>query len=84
MSYEDGYSWDLVASDVEKVIDDYLLELNKTWDNNDNIIVRIAQIESRILDVKGIQDVGNATINGRAENLKVDKDAIVSRGTINE
>ena len=82
--YQSDYNWDLVKSNVQQVIDDYLLELNEKWENSEQIIVRLAQIESRILNVKGIIDVRNATINGRAENLIVDKNAIVVRGTINE
>lgn len=83
LSYAIGYSWERVKSNVLAVIDKYFTELNASWQNIDNIIVRIAQIESRIMDVTGIIDIQNTKINGKAENLTVDKDSIVSRGTIN-
>ena len=81
--YDENYNWSIVQSDVEDAIDNYFLELNKDWENQEHIVVRIAQIESRLLNIEGILDVGNTTLNGRAENLQVDKDSIVSRGTIN-
>lgn len=79
-----SYNWATVATGVQTVIDEYFAELNKQWDEVDAIIVRISQIESRILEVSGIADIHNTTLNGVAENVKVDKDSIVSRGTVND
>lgn len=84
ITYDELYNWSIVQNDVEKAIDNYFLDLNEQWENTNNIVVRLAQIESRILNVEGVIDVKNATINSRAENLIIDKDAIVVRGTINE
>lgn len=84
LTYAVGYSWERVKSQIESVIDSYLSELNKSWENLDNIIVRIAQIESRILNLAGVIDIQGTKINGKAENLTVNKDSLVSRGTINE
>ena len=83
ITYDEDYNWSLVEKDVKDAIDGYFLELNQGWQGLNNIVVRIAQIESRILAVKGVVDVRNGTLNGRAENLKLDKDAIAVRGTIN-
>lgn len=83
LTYDDNYNWSLVESDVLTEIDSYFNDLNKSWEDIDNIIVRISQIESRILNVKGILDVGGTTLNGRAENVQLDKDAVAIRGTIN-
>lgn len=84
LAYEENYNWSLVKDKVEAAIDEYFLELNKDWENQDHIIVRIAQIESKLLSVEGVVDVGNTTLNGRAANFQADKDAIIERGTINE
>ncbi|MBO5704555.1 MAG: baseplate J/gp47 family protein [Alphaproteobacteria bacterium] len=83
LTYEDNYNWSLVQSDVLAEIDNYFKELNQSWDSLDNIIVRISQIESRLLSVKGVLDIGGTTINERAENLQLDKDSIAIRGTVN-
>lgn len=83
LTYEDNYNWSLVESDVLKELDEYFKELNHSWEDINNIIVRISQIESRLLNVKGILDVGGTKLNGRTENVQLDKDAVAIRGTIN-
>ena len=79
---EIGFEWVDVQSSVEAAIDEYLATLNKDWENQTNIIVRISQIETRLLSVTGILDVMNTKINGVEENYTADKDAIVKRGVV--
>ena len=71
ITFEDGYSTDTSQSQVEKVVNAYFTELKAAWESRDasNTYVRISQIESRILDVEGVVDVANTTINGEASNL---------------
>lgn len=83
LTYEEGYSWSLVKANVETAIDDYFKELNSNWQKLDKITVRVAQLESRILNVEGVIDIQGTTLNGKPVNLSVDKDSLVSRGTIN-
>ncbi|MDU5011389.1 baseplate J/gp47 family protein [Clostridium sporogenes] len=58
-----------IQEDIEKVIKDYLLNLRKQWHEEDNTIVRISQIEARILNVEGVADLFNTKINDKEENL---------------
>ena len=81
--YEQGYSWDVVKNDVVDIVDAYFKTLNKKWSETDAIRVRISQLESVFLKVEGVVDVQDTTLNGEAVNLTVDKDSIVTRGTIN-
>ena len=81
--YNTGYSWETVKQAVEGAIDKYLAGLNERWQNNDHIVVRIAHLESALLDVPGILDIQNTSINGYESNLAVDKDSLVVRGTVN-
>lgn len=77
---------------IEKAIDDYFLELNRHWaetkiDNSSNysnsgIIVRLVQLESRILDIEGIIDVEETTLNGEHKNLMLGVDELAVRGEI--
>lgn len=83
MTYKSGYTWDKVKDNVKTAIDNYLASLNEKWSGLDKIRVRIAHIENAILNVEGILDIQNTSINGKEENLAVDKDSLVSRGTIN-
>lgn len=69
ITFETGYSWSNLRNAIEEAIKGYLLELCKSWANNSFLVVRIAQIETRLLQIKGIVDIGNTTINGVDKNL---------------
>lgn len=84
LEYKSGYSWASVKTDVETAIDEYFKTLNSNWADSDNIRVRIAQLESWILNVPGIIDIQHTTIDGKSENLTVDKDSLIVRGSVNE
>ena len=68
-------SWkaDKDLGQVKEIINKYLGELRKTWDKEENLIVRISQIESRILGLDGVLDIGGTQINGKEENLVIDR-----------
>lgn len=79
LEYSSGYSWDKIKREYEEAIDNYLHELNQNWANEDKIIVRISQIETRILNIKGVLDISNTTIQGVATNYVLDSNSIVVR-----
>lgn len=64
-----GYLWVDVENYIQDAINTYLLELKKTWENEDALVVRISQIESAILKVTGVVDVTGTTLNGGLINL---------------
>jgi uncharacterized phage protein gp47/JayE len=83
--FKSGYSWDNVQSSVDTAIKSYFAELNGDWQNTgeeSGIVVRLSQIESRLLLVPGIIDIQQTLINGKAENLSIDKDSLVSVGDV--
>lgn len=63
LDYNSGHSWDTVKMDVEKAVDDYIAGLNERWQNNDHIVIRIAHIESALLDIPGVLDVKNTRLS---------------------
>lgn len=69
ITFDDGYSFTTLKPQIEETISDYLLELRKDWANQTNLIVRIAQIDTRILGIQGVVDIADTKINGKAENL---------------
>lgn len=79
LEYETGYSWDMVKRKYEEIIDSYLHELNQNWANQDKLVVRISQIETRLLNMEGILDIKNTMINGQSVNYILDRNSIVSR-----
>lgn len=84
LSFQENWNWEAVKPYVEKAIDDYFKELSASWEDaeNNNLIVRISQIETRLLDIEGVLDVADTTLNGAAENLSIDVDNIPTRGSI--
>lgn len=66
-----------IKEEIDKILKDYLLELRKKWASSDNIIIRISQIESRILTINPkIIDIKNTKINGYSVNLEIAADEI--------
>lgn len=71
-----------VQSDVEDAINAYLLSLRQTWANESSIIVRVSQIESRILTVPGVVDVTSTTLNGSSANVALTDEQIPTMGAV--
>lgn len=71
-----------VQADVEAAIASYLLELRKDWSNQQQLIVRTAQIDSRIITVAGVEDIAGTTLNGSAANLTLGTDEVPQLGTV--
>ena len=82
ITYQSGWVWVDVQVAVYAMIDSYFLELNETWEDAANLIVRISQIESRMLNIAGILDVQGTTINGSVANLSLSADVIPVRGVV--
>lgn len=69
VTFEEGHSWSDLRTVITNAVDTYLLELRENWANGNHVIVRISQIESRILAVDGVADIANTAINGEQSNL---------------
>ncbi len=77
---------------IQAIIDDYFEELNRTWPDtakyttneiyNNGLVVRISQIESRILELDGVDDISHTKLNGVEENLTLGLDELAVRGEI--
>lgn len=71
--FEEGYNWSNSKAVIEEAVDAYFLELRKGWENTTYTVVRISQIENRILGVQGVVDISNTKINGTASNVTLGK-----------
>ena len=63
ITYESNYSFDTLKTQIEEVIENYLSELRKTWEDNDYLVIRSSQIDARLLDIVGIVDIQNTNVN---------------------
>lgn len=79
---QEGYRQEDVKPQIEAIIDEYFEELNKKWEDSENIVVRISQIETRILDIPIVVDIYGTTLNEFEKNLTIDRDSLVVRGEI--
>jgi uncharacterized phage protein gp47/JayE len=89
ITFKDGWDWESVKPYVEQAVDGYFTDLSAGWDKvkwrddpNAALIVRISQIETRILALTGVLDVQNTTLNGEAANLTLDVDCIAVMGEV--
>lgn len=82
ITFQEGWDWIALQPYVKAVIDHYFKELSATWEANGNLIVRISQIETRLLGLTGVLDIADTTLNGVAQNLTVAADNIPVRGNI--
>ena len=89
ITYQSGWSWADIEANVHAVIDDYFKELAEEWasastyqEDQAGVIVRISQIEIRLLGVAGVIDIADTVLNGGTSNIAVDKESIPKRGVV--
>lgn len=73
ITFDVGYGWNNLQSSIDEAIQAYLLELRKTWADNPYLVVRVSQIETRLLAISGIVDIENTRINNKTNNLTLGK-----------
>lgn len=84
LTFEEGYGWLNLQNTIRQAVEEYLLELRKAWADNHMTVVRISQIESRILAVKGVADIENTSLNGNKGNLTLGEYEIPVMGGVSE
>lgn len=83
IDYSDTWTWEDIKAGVYQVVDEYYLELAREWEQAASTVVRISQLESRLLKLEGVRDIGNTEINGLAENYALPPDMVPVRGSVN-
>lgn len=61
---------------IKIALEKYISGLRKEWEDSTSIIVRISQIEATILNVNGVLDIEDTTINLQTKNIEVLQDNI--------
>lgn len=89
ITYQAGWTWDDIKEQVEKVIDNYFKELAEEWakannfeEDNAGVVVRVSQIEFRLLGVTGVLDIADTKLNGMQSNIALDSESIPKRGVV--
>lgn len=76
---QSGTEPDDIKQQVNEVVDNYFNSLAKEWDSEENIIVRVSQIETRILGVNGVLDITNVQLNSGTSNISLKSNQIPKR-----
>lgn len=82
ITYDDGWDYEACKGYIEEAAEGYFAELREQWADSGRIIVRISQLETRILGCPGIVDITDTMLNGAAVNLMLGADEIPVRGEI--
>lgn len=82
--FEGGYSVETSKSHIEEAIDKYLGELRKGWEANEfnDMTVRLSRIEANILNIQGVLDIENTSLNGVQGNVTLSYEKIPVRGEV--
>lgn len=68
---ETGKTIEDVQTNINNIVDNYFSYLASTWDSQENLIIRISQLETRILGVDGVLDINSLTVNGTTNNIQL-------------
>ncbi|MFR5440494.1 MAG: phage tail protein, partial [Monoglobus pectinilyticus] len=83
LALQPDWKLDDIKESVTEVVDNYFTELAALWEDTENLVVRKSQIETRLLDLEGVADVFNTTIQDKEENYTLGKfDIPVREGEI--
>ncbi len=82
VTFEDGHNWSNTRTAIEEAVDSYFLELRKAWADTTQTIVRVSQIENRILGVAGVVDIADTSLNGTVANLMLGDNEIPKLGGV--
>ena len=82
ITFVSGWGWDEARSQIEDAVNAYFAELAEGWQDADATIVRISQIETRLLELSCVLDIADTTLDGQAKNLQIAADSIPVLGEI--
>ncbi len=73
--YKSG-TFDDWKEDIKEIINNYFRALSEDWENETSIVIRSAELISRLIDYENISDVLAISINGLSGNLTIGSDEI--------
>lgn len=84
-SFEDGYSFDTLKTSLIEAAENYLDSIRKEWNEGDTETktnVYASRLISAFLDVKGVVDVSDMTLNGSTGNLSLEWNQVPMMGEL--
>lgn len=78
----EGETFENILDALEAAVDEYFIDLNKTWEEEKNIVVRSLRVAEKMAAVTGVVDIQEMTMNELDSNLELGEFAIPVRGVI--
>lgn len=82
LTLQEGYEAADVIGEVSRCIEVYFGDLSRQWADSEQLVVRISQLEARILELPGVLDVADLTLDGMGANLLLEPEEIPTRGGV--
>ena len=82
LTFEGGASWTSTQDAVKAAIRSYFDSLARTWADTENLIVRVSQIETKVLNVDGVIDITGTKINQGTANISLGGESIPVLGAV--
>lgn len=76
LTLQEGYEAADVLGEVSGCIEEYFAQLSRQWAEVDQLVVRVSQLEARILELPGVLDVSGLTLDGEGANLLLEPEEI--------
>lgn len=70
-----------LANDIKATLNDLATDLKKGW-SEQSIIVRIAHVDARMLNIPGVIDVTGTALNDQGANIELDEEAVPELGEV--
>ena len=72
ISFESTYTLESLQTEIEEAVANYIRQVQVQWANNTSITIYISRLIGAIINVPGITNVENLTVNGDTENITID------------
>ena len=82
LTFDGTATWESTQDAVKAAIQSYFDELSQAWADSTNLIIRVSQIETKILNVDGIIDITGTKINQGTANISLTAEAIPILGAV--
>lgn len=80
--FQEGYSFLTQEEKIKETIDQYFLELKEIWATESATVIRISQIDARIMNLEGVIDIADTQVNECFSNLILEQYEIPILGVI--
>ncbi len=82
LTLESGFETEFIVEQVKEKIEEYFCELREGWENEGSITVRKSRIEMKVLEIDGVIDIEDITLNDNTDNIVIESDEIPILGTV--